>query len=131
MFSATGARLIKAITPPELLATIRPIEDEGKHELAHRMMQTCGQIFRYGVATGRAERDITTDLKGALRPVKSKNFAHLSEKQLPVFLKELDKYNTDYNGNVLTKLAFKLLILTFIHSGEIRGALWSEVNWDK
>lgn len=131
MFPAIGARPIKDITPPELLAAIYPIENEGKHELAHRMLQTCGQIYRYGIATGRATHNITADLRGALRPVRSKNFAHLSEKQLPVFLKELDKYDTDYNGNVLTKLAFKFLILTFVRSGEIRGALWSEINWDK
>lgn len=131
MFSTIGARPIKSITAPELLAAIRPIEQGGKHEMAHRMLQTCGQIFRYGVATGRAERDITADLRGALRPVKSKNYAHLMEKQLPIFVKELDKYDTDYNGNVLTKLAFKLLILTFVRSGEIRGARWDEINWDK
>ncbi len=131
IFPVLGNKPITDIKPPELLHAIKPIEEEGKHEMAHRMLQTCGQVFRYAVATGRAERDITTDLKGALRPVKSKNFAHLSEKQLPVFLKELDKYDTDYNGNVLTKLAFKLLILTFVRSGEIRGALWNEINWDK
>lgn len=52
MFPAIGARPIKDITPPELLAAIYPIENEGKHELAHRMLQTCGQIYRYGIATG-------------------------------------------------------------------------------
>lgn len=131
VFPKIGQRPIKDVKPSELLHAIRGLENDGKRDLAHRMLQHCGQIYRYAVATGRADTDITPNLKGALQPVKSKNYAHLKEKQLPVFLKELDKYDTEYNGNVLTKLAFKLLILTFIRSGEIRGGKWDEINWDK
>ncbi len=131
LFPIIGSRPIKLITPPELLEAIRPIEKAGKHEMAHRMLQTSGQIFRYAVASGRAERDITQDLRGALAPVRSKHYAHLSEKEMPAFLNKLERYEADYNGSTLTKLAFKLLILTFVRSGEIRGAKWSEIDFDK
>lgn len=130
VFPKIGARPVKAVTPPELLAAIRPIEDEGKYEMAHRMLQTCSQVFRYAVATGRAQRDITADLRGALKPVKSKNLARLSEAELPAFLQKLERYE-EYGGHTLTKLAFKLLILTFVRSGEIRFATWDEINLDK
>jgi integrase len=131
LFPVIGALPIKEITPPELLHALIPIENEGKHEMAHRILQSSSQIFRYAVATGRADRDITFDLRGALKPVISKNFARLSEKQLPEFLKKLNNYDIKYNGNVLTKLGFKLLVLTFVRSGEIRGAKWGEIDLDK
>ncbi|MBY0408302.1 MAG: tyrosine-type recombinase/integrase [Rickettsiales bacterium] len=131
VFPSLGARSIKAIKPIEILAAIRGVEDRGAHDLAHRTMQTCSQIFRYGVATGRVERDPTVDLRGALKPVKSENYAYLTEEDLPPFLKKLECYDSHYNGQPLTKLAFKLLLLTFVRSGEIRGALWKEIDWDK
>lgn len=131
IFPKIGSRPIKAIKAPEILAAIKKIEARGSHDLAHRAMQTCGQIFRYAVATGRAERDTTADLRGALQPVKSTNYAHISEKELPAFLYKLDRYEIEYGGRILTKLAFKLLILTFVRSGEIRGVKWEEINFDK
>lgn len=131
IFPVIGSRPIKAVTPQEVLAAIRPIEEQGKHEMAHRMLQTCSQVMRFAVASGLAERDITADLKGALKPVKSKNYAHLKEEELPEFLEKLERYEEDYNGSKLVKLAFKLLILTFVRSGEIRGAEWDEIYWDK
>jgi integrase len=66
-----GHRPIKEISAPELLDTLRKIEKRGALEISHRAMQTCGQVFRYGVATGRAERNPAADLKGALKPVRS------------------------------------------------------------
>lgn len=66
IFPKIGTKPITEIKPQELLHLIRPIEEQGKHEMAHRILQTCGQIFRYAVACGKAERDITQDLKGAL-----------------------------------------------------------------
>lgn len=112
----------------ELLDAIRTLENEGKRDLAHRQLQHCSHIFRYAVATGSADTDITVNLKGALQPVKSKHYAHLSAKELPAFLNKLNCYDTNYNGHILTKLAFQLLILTFVRSGEIRGARWEEIN---
>ncbi len=131
IFNKIGARPIKEVTPPELLDALRQLENEGKRDLAHRQLQHCGQIFRYAIATGRADRDITTLLKGALQPVKSRGLAYLPETKLPAFLRKLDKYDTEYKGSLLTKLAFQLLILTFVRSGEIRGAKWEEIDWDK
>lgn len=130
IFPKIGARPICDITAPELLDAVRRVEARGNYDLAHRVMQTCGQVFRYAVATGRAEKDITQDLKGALKPAKSKTLAYLSEGELPTFLKKLDRYE-EYRGNTLTKLAFKFLVLTFVRSGEIRGAKWDEINWEK
>ncbi len=131
IFPDLGQRPIKSIKPQELLTVIRKVEQRGSRYLAHRMMQTCSQIYRYAVAVGKAERDITYDLKGALEPARGKGYAHLTEKQLPEFLEKLDRYDTEYNGALLTKLAFKFLILTFVRSGEIRGAKWDEIDWDK
>jgi integrase len=94
-------------------------------------LQHCSQVFRYAIATGRAEHDITANLKGALQPAISNGLAHLPESVLPEFLSNLEQYDTEFGGNILTKLAFKLLILTFVRSGEIRGAKWGEIDWDK
>jgi Arm DNA-binding domain len=131
VFRKIGNRPIKEIKPVELLDAIRTLENEGKRDLAHRQLQHCGQIFRYAVATGRATHDITTNLKGALQPVQSKHYAHLQEKELPDFLSKLSRYDISFGGNTLTKLAFQLLILTFVRSGELRGALWQEIDFDK
>lgn len=131
IFPKIGKRPIKELTHVEILEAIRPIEKEGKHEMAHRALQMTSNIYRYAVASGRVNRDITIDMKGALVPVRSKHYAHLSEKELPEFLNSLEAYDTEYNGSLLTKLAFKLLILTFTRSGEVRGAKWDEFEFDK
>lgn len=131
IFPHIGNRPIKAITPQEILVAVKKVETRGARDLAHRLMQTSGQVFRYAVATGRANRDITADLKGALQPAKSVGYAHLNEKELPAFIKKLERYEQDFGGRLLTKLAFKLLVLTFVRSGEIRGALWGEFDFSK
>lgn len=131
IFPAVGRVPIRQLNAPELLEAIRPIERAGKYETAHRMFQTSSQIFRYAVACGKANRDITADLKGALAPVQHKTYAHLSEKELPAFLSALDRYDGEYAGYTITKLAFQLLVLTFVRSAEIRGAKWEEIDWSK
>ena len=131
IFPVVGARPIKDIKPVEILTAVQRIEDRGSYDLAHRVMQSCSQIFKYAVATSRAERDITADLKGALKPAKSKGLAHLKERDLPDFLKKLEVYDSEFGGGTLTKLAFKLLVLTFVRSGEIRGAKWNEIDFEK
>ena len=80
---------------------------------------------------GVCDRDITYDLRGALKPVKSQNRIYLPEKELPEFLRKLEVYDIEYGGKTLTKLAFKFLILTFVRSGELRGMKWDEVDFDK
>lgn len=131
IFPQIGSRPIKSITPYEILAVLRKIEERGSYDMAHRVMQFCSSIYRYAVATGRAERDITIDLRGALKPAKTENLARLSESQLPGFLQKLELYDTEYNGGVITKLGFKLLFLTFVRSSELREATWSEIDFDK
>ena len=131
IFPQLGRRPIRLITPPELLYPIRRVEAQGNIDLAHRLLQTCGQIFRFAVSEGKADRNLTTDLRGALRPTVTRHLPHLSEEQLPGFLKKLSTYEKIPGSKPLTKLAFSLMVLTFVRSGELRGARWEEFNWEK
>ncbi len=126
IFSQIGSRPIAEITAPELLLTLQKIEKRGAIDIAHRALQTCGQIFRFAIVTGRANRDISSDLKGALITRKKTNYARLEESELPEFLAKLEKYD----GELQTKLALKFLILTFVRTKELRGARWEEFNFD-
>jgi integrase len=136
LFPKLSKKPITEITAQELLHVIRLIEDQGSHHIAARMLQTSSQIFRYAVACGKMQRDITQDLRGALTPVQSKNHRHLSESQLPAFLNALNNYDVSKhhggcNGNPIVKWGFQLMILTFVRTGELRGAKWDEIDWDK
>jgi integrase len=118
-----GRRPIAEIEPLELLDALRRIEKRDAIEMAKRVMQMAGGIFRYGVATGRCARDITADLKGALKPSRpSKHRASLPAKDLPIFMAALDAYD----GDIITKLAMKLLLLTFVRTSELRFSRWVE-----
>jgi integrase len=127
LFPKLGSRPIKDITAPELLSVVRIIEKRGATELAGRAIQYCGQIFMYGIATGRADRNPAADLKGALKTHVKKHFAHLKAIELPDFLKRLKVYG----GHLQTKLAVTLLMLTFVRTTELRGATWDEIDLDK
>lgn len=127
IFPKLGARPIKEITAPELLAVVRLIEKRGALELAHRILQCCGQVFMYGIATGRAERNPANDLKGALKTYVKKTYAHLKAIELPEFLQKLSVYD----GHPQTKLAVTLLMLTFVRTTELRGATWEELDLDR
>ncbi len=94
---------------------------------AHRLHQTIGQILRYAIATGRAERDISADLRGALQPVRKSSYSYLKENELPELLTKLE----GYQGDDQTKIGLKLLLLTFVRTIELRGAKWSEINFDQ
>ena len=131
VFPTLGKKPITDIKPVELLHVLKPVEKSGKHELAHRILQTSSQIFRYAVACGKSDRDITIDLKGALAPAKSSNYARLNEDQLPEFIAKLNRYDIEYNGNPITKWGFQLLMLTFVRTGELRAARWDEIDFDK
>ncbi len=126
IFPVIGSRPINEIKTPELLATIQKVEKRGAIDIAKRALQTSGQVFRYAIATGRAEHDISANLKGALTTRQSVNHARLEEEQLPEFFKKLEKYEGEQ-----TKLAFKFLILTFVRTIELRGARWEEINFEK
>lgn len=121
-----GERPINAITSPEVLEILREIEARGTLDTTRRVMQMCGQIFRYGIATGQAERNPVPDLRGALKAPVVKHRAYLKENELPDFLTALD----GYDGRPLTKLALRLLLLTFVRTIELRGAKWQEIDWD-
>ncbi|KZZ58873.1 integrase [Oleiphilus sp. HI0125] len=123
-----GKRHIAEITPLELLQTLRKKESEGAVDTAHRVKQTAGLIFRFAVATGRAERDPSQDLKGALaKPVESHFSAILDKKELGVLLRAIDAYS----GGIYVKTALQLTPLLFCRPGELRHMEWSELDLDK
>jgi integrase len=127
VFPKIGSRPIADITPPEVLAMLRVVEDKGTLETARRAMQICGQIFMYAIATGRAERNPVPDLRGALKAPVVKHRSYLKENELPAYLDKLEAYD----GDPQTKLALRLLLLTFVRTTELRGAEWGEIDWDK
>lgn len=122
-----GSRPIHKITPAEVLAALRQIEARGRHETAHRTKQCVGQIFRYAVATSRAERDITADLRGALVAVSAKNHAAVTDAGgIGALLRAID----GYCGQPATHAALKLAPLVFVRPGELRQAEWCEINFE-
>ena len=127
IFPKLGTRPIKDISPPELLSVVRMIEARGASELAHRVLNCCGQIFMFGIATGRAERNPANDLQAALKTHVKKNYAHLKAVELPEFLSRL----SSYSGHPQTRLAVTLLMMTFVRTTELRGATWEEIDFDK
>jgi len=127
VFPWLGGRPIAEITAPELLAMARRIEGKGAIETAHRAMQNCGQIFRYAVATGRAERDPTGDLRGALQPVTSKHMAAVTE---PHKVAELLRTFDTYQGTLTVRCALQLAPLVFVRPGELRQAKWKDIDLD-
>ncbi len=125
LFPWLGQQVISEITPPQLLSVLRRIESRGAIETAHRALQTCSQVFRYAVATGRAERDSAADLRGALPPARKKHHASLID---PKAVGELLRAINDYQGHFVTKCALKLAPLLFVRPGELRYAEWSELS---
>lgn len=121
-----GARPIAAINAPELLAVLRKIEARGAHETRMRAQQRAGAVFRYAVATGRAGRDPAADLRGVFTAPRVTHYAALSRKELPELLQKID----GYDGEPVTRLALKFLMLTFVRTSELRGARWAEVDTD-
>ncbi len=128
VFPYIGMHPISKIEAPELLNMIHIIENRGSYDLAHRVLQVCGQVFRYGVTTGRCSRNPAADLKGALTPHKKKNQAAVKPEELPELLRAIATYET--TGNRQTQLALQLLTLTFVRTNELIGALWAEFDLD-
>lgn len=120
-----GSQPIGQITAPELLRALRKTEARGKNETAHRARAIAGRIFRYAIATGRAERDVAADLKDALAPVKGRNFAAITD---PTRVGELMRAIHGYVGYSMTALALRLAPLVFVRPGELRGAEWAEFD---
>lgn len=124
-FPWLGARPIDDIKAPELLAVLRRAEERGLLDTAHRLRQTAGQVFRYGVATGRCERDIAADLKGAVPPRKQRHHAAITD---PAPFGALLRDIWAYKGSLTTCSAFRLSALFGLRPGEIRNLEWSEVD---
>ena len=128
LFPWLGKRPVADITAPELLSVLRRIESRGAVETAHRAKQNCGQVFRYAVATGRAERDPTGDIRGALPPPKERHHASIIEpKRIGELLRAIDAYE----GFFVTKCALRLAPLVFVRPGELRRAQWPEIDRDR
>jgi integrase len=127
VFPWLGSLTVSEIKAPQLLQTMRRIEARGAIETAHRALQACGQVFRYAIATGRAERDPTPDLRGALKPVLVQHMAAITD---PKRVGELLRAIEDYKGMPITRAALQLAPLVFVRPGELRKAEWIEFDLD-
>lgn len=125
LFPWLGHRPISEITAAEFLSCLRRVESRGAVESSHRILQNCGQIMRYAIATGRAERNPADDLRGALEPVKAKPRAAIL---VPSAIGQLLRAIDSYQGSFITKCALKIAPLTFVRPGELRQAEWSEID---
>lgn len=124
-FPWIGSRPIRELTPPEVLAVARRVESRGALESAHRLVSNIGMICRYAVASGKAESDPTSSLKGALPPAKEKHHPSITDpKELGELLRTIDAYQ----GSHVVRCALRLAPLLFVRPGELRHAEWSEVD---
>ncbi len=127
VFPWIGGRCIGEIKAFELLAALRRIESRGALETAHRVRTIAGQVFRYAVATGRADRDPTADLKGALPPAQKSHLAAMTE---PAKVAQLLRAIDGYEGGFVVKCALRLAPMLFVRPGELRQAEWAEIDLD-
>ena len=128
VFPWLGKLPVGDIKPPALLECLRRVEARGAIETAHRIRQACGQVFRYGIASGLCERDPAADLRDALRPVQTRHLAAITDpKRTGELLRSID----DYRGQPVTRAALKLAPLVFQRPGELRQAEWSEIDLDE
>jgi integrase len=128
VFPWLGARPIGEITAPELLTVLRRIESRGALETAHRVSAICGQVFRYAIATGRAQRDTAADLKGALPPHRGKHLAAITD---PVKIGKLIRDIEGYRGSFIVRCALRIAPMVFLRPIELSRAEWPEVDLDK
>ena len=127
VFPWLGGLPVGEIKAPQLLQAMRRIEARGAIETAHRALQACGQVFRYAIATGRAERDPTPDLRGALKPVLVQHMAAITD---PKRVGDLLRAIESYKGMPITRAALQLAPLVFVRPGELRKAEWIEFDLD-
>lgn len=127
IFPYLGNIPIKNITAQQLIKTIRNMEDKGILSESRKTRSIVGQVFKYAIATKRAEHNLVQETAGAYKQPNVKHHPNFSEKELKEFLQNFN----NFKGTVTTKLALKFLILTFVRSGELRGARWEEFNFEK
>jgi integrase len=128
IFPYVGRRPVKSISAPELLAVLRKVENRGAVTAAHLAMRECGRIFRYAIVTGRAERDICADLRGAIKPAPAaKHYAAITEpRKIGKLLLALESYP----GTFPVTRALRIAPFLFVRPGELAGAQWVEVNFE-
>lgn len=127
LFPYFGARRIGEIEAIELLAIIRLVEERGALDVPHRVLTTAGQVWRYAVATARAKRDVTPDIRGALKPHRGKHFAAITD---PVKVGGLIRAIRGYQGGPIVRTALQLAPILFQRPGELRGMAWAEIDLD-
>jgi len=127
VFPWLGSIPLPEISAPMLLKTLRRVEARGVRETVHAIHQGCGQVFRYGIATGRCERNPAADLRGALQPVLVKNMAAIVE---PAQAGDLMRAIAGYQGHPLTRAALELSALLFQRPGNVRTMEWAELDLD-
>jgi integrase len=127
VFPWIGSRPLAEVTAPMLLQTLRRVEARGVRETVHSICQACGQVLRYGVATGRCERNPAADLRGALRPVLVKHMAAVVD---PEGFGALLRAINDYQGSLVTRTALQFSALTFQRPGNVRAMQWSHLKLD-
>jgi len=128
IFPLLGPRPITEIEAPELVAVVKAIEERGAGDLAKRAMQNVGQIFRFAIAHGYAKRNPASEIRPAdvLKPIHKTNLARIDAKELPALLRAIEIYQ----GTHVTRMALKLMVLTFVRTSELIGAKWSEFDLD-
>ena len=126
VFPVIGARPVDSVTAAHLIDMTLRVEKRGAGDLARRILQTCGLVMRYAVAHGLAERNPVADIKPGdfLKPVVTKNFARIGADELPDLLRKIE----GYGGSLLTRMALKLMTLTFVRTSELIGARWQEFD---
>lgn len=127
IFPYIGQQPVNEIKPLVLLNVLRRMESRGATEKAKKVRQRCSEVFRYAIVTGRAEYNPAADLTSAMSGHESKHYPFLTVEELPDFFKAL----SGYTGSPLVVLAARLLILTGVRTGELRGAFWSEFDLEK
>jgi integrase len=126
VYPALGSAPVGTLTVQEVLACLRKVEARGCHDLAHRILQVFRQIMRYAVVTGRAERDVTAELKGALSRYRKGHFASIDGDQLPNLVRAIDTNEARLFKQ--TTIALKLIMLTFVRTSELINARWEEFD---
>lgn len=121
-----GHILINEVRPTDILNIIREIEKRGAHDVARRVLNICSQVLRYGIAISKCSYDVSTGINQAMVSIKRQNFKCIDVNDFPELMRNIEKSSC----NLLTKYALRLMALTFVRTTELRGAKWSEINFN-